>query len=194
MGTEKAAVHFNHKGEIVEEPVETQQLECENTVDFCATAVVPDGFTFNSAGFSNFSVDVSQLKCLLETVAEPVEIPNPCRGNPLQCSVFLESVHLVGCLKVNVSALNVIANKSLFPNQGSPLNFYTTVCVDQIIGYTCGQESCVDDCYSFGGATFFTPTVITDVCGRQIVSVRGFLVINFTGCSGTDCEGQKSNE
>lgn len=182
MGTEEGAVYFNHKGEIVEEPIDIQQLECQNTVDFCATAVVPDGFTFDFAGFSNFSVDVTQLKCLLVPVEESVELPNPCRGNPLQCSVILESVHLVGCLKVYLSAINMVANQSLFPNQGAPLNFYTNVCVDQIIGYTCGQETCIEDCYSFGGANLFIPTIMTDACGRQIVTVSGYLVINFAGC------------
>lgn len=178
---EEKAYYFNEQWEMVDEPVSIQQLECDTVIEFCATAIVPDGFTFVFTTFDAFCVDFSDLSCVLETVEEEVEIPNPC-GATLVCPVFIEAVRAVGCVRIHINANMLQADTSIGGFGECNLSFNTTVCVNQVIGFVCNQGECAEDCFVFAGAVIFSPTILIDPCGRQVVSARGNITINFNGC------------
>lgn len=170
-------IYFNNKGEIIDPPEQVQQEGCTNVIEFCADAIVPEGFRFNFDYFRShsFCTDVSNLACVLEPVQVNASIENPC-GGELTCPVLIDSVRAVGCVRFHVNLGQLVPNQEGY-DFGNPctLCFDKTVCVNQVIGYTCTQETCAEDCFSFNYAflSFDSNDQLVDACGRQIVVLRG---------------------
>ncbi|RSD28436.1 hypothetical protein [Mesobacillus subterraneus] len=178
---ERSLIYFNSKGEIIEIPIQMQQENRGILIEFCAEAIVPEGFTFQHDGFANFSfcTDVSELGCMAENVEGEATFPNLC-GRELTCPVSVNAVRAVGCIRCHVNLGRLIPNVAGF-NFGSDhtLCFNKIVCVNQIIGYTCSQATCGENCFQFedGFVSINPADQITSACGRQIVVIRGGLRI-----------------
>lgn len=181
-------IYFNNNGEIIEPPSRIQQEGCNTVITFCAEEIVPDGFTFQSDGVDSFSFcsDVSELSCILEREEVEVTVPNPC-GGELTCPVSIYAVRVVGCVRFHVNLGQLVPNqRGIDFNFGCncTLCFDQTVCVNQVIGYVCDEDTCAEDCFSFESAfvSIDSRDQITDACGRQIVVITGGLELVFEGC------------
>lgn len=187
MANNETTIYFNNKGEIIDPPVQAEQVvPCDNVIEFCVEAIVPDGFTFDVEGFNNFSFcsDVSGLACVLESVGVDASINNPC-GGTLTCPVVIDAVRAVGCVRFHVNIGELVPNQEgINFGNSCTLCFDKTVCVNQVIGYTCTQDTCIEDCFTFNFAfvSFSSSEQLVDACGRQIVVIRGGLGVSFAGC------------
>ncbi|MBT2684720.1 hypothetical protein [Bacillus sp. ISL-37] len=184
--SETKMIYFNSAGKVIDEPVRLQQEGCDNQIEFCKTVTVPDGFTFEFDGFDNFSLcsDASDLACMLENVEVDATIANPC-GGELTCPVILDAVRAIGCVRVHVNVGRLVPiQPALNFNFGCDctLCFDQTVCVNQVIGYTCDRDNCAEDCFRFGGGFVGVIFGEIDQCGRQTVTVVGGIDISFAGC------------
>ncbi|HAQ08458.1 MAG TPA: hypothetical protein DCR24_13410 [Bacillus bacterium] len=184
MSSKNDRFYFNDKGEMIDPPVDVQQEGCDNFIGLCATAVVPDGYTFLFNPFRDFRActDVSELNCVLSREETEATIPNLC-GGELTCPVTIDAVRLVGCVRV-LANLGDLRPKQSGPSTPFPcqLCFAETACVNQVIGYTCAEDACAEDCFVIPFGELFVPTVTTDGCGRQIVSTVIRLFVQFAGC------------
>ena len=174
-------VFYNKKGEKVEPfEIKKKEGECKNTIDFCCIADVPDGFTLDIK-FLDLCVDISDLKCCLETKTVETTVNNPCDGE-LTCLVDIQAVRLVGCVRVTASTgpLKAIKNPFIFEDNCA-ISCDTTVCVDQILDFTCDQIPPCDPCYEVVAVgAVFVPFI--DECGREAVKVEGEMFLDFIGC------------
>ena len=180
-------VCYNNKGEKVESvEIETKQEECQNFIDFCCIADVPEGFTLDplvNPNLTDFCVDLSALKCCLETKTVETRVENPCEVRDLNCLVDIQAVRLVGCIRVTANIGPLIPNQPPFAGRTTncTANCNTTVCVDQILNFTCDQIPPCDPCYEvrFTSASFGQ---FIDECGREAVRIAGQVVLDFVGC------------
>lgn len=185
MMTENITIYFNDKGEVTDQPIQLQQEGCDGIIDFCGVSTVPDGFTFEFS-LQSFSlcVDASDLVCMLENKEVEATISNPC-GGQLTCPVTIDAVRALGCVKVHINVGRLVPIQPFGPGLNFGCNctlcFDQIVCVNQVIGYICGLESCVEDCYRFGGGSIFL-NFGTDECGRQTVIINGRFSITLAGC------------
>ncbi len=176
--SEQVFIYFDIEGKRVSEPYHKPKGGCKNTIKFCATSIVPDGFIFkpDKKDFKfSFCQDISELKCVPETVKVETTVVSPC-DETLKCPVSLQAVRAVGCVRFYVNLEKLVPKKpglSLATSGHCSLSFYETVCVNQIIGYRCLQEPIKEDCFDVYLAAIGAPKIITDPCGRQIVSIEG---------------------
>ncbi|TDL31116.1 hypothetical protein E2R51_15100 [Jeotgalibacillus sp. S-D1] len=178
-------IYFNSEGKRVEDLGIQQQEACLETISYCTSAIVPDGFTFSFTSFDNFTAcsDLSQLVCMLEDEEVEATVEDPC-GGTLTCPITLNAVRLVGTARfhINVGDLTPIEGGLQLGDLPCTLSSDTAVSVNQVIRTICQRDICQDKCFRTIGAFAFAPQVTTDACGRQIVTVRGGLFIGFTGC------------
>ncbi|MEG9298230.1 hypothetical protein V6B33_17340 [Mangrovibacillus sp. Mu-81] len=165
--------------------LDIQQEVCDRTIEYCATAIVPDGFTFRFTTFDNFSAcsDISELVCALEEQEAEGTVENPC-GGTLTCPVLIDAVRLIGTARfhINVGDLTPIEAGTRIGQRTCTLCSDVAVPVNQVIQSVCQTDTCQETCFDTIGGFAFAPQVITDACGRQIVTVRGGLFIGFNGC------------
>ncbi|OIU70506.1 hypothetical protein [Rossellomorea aquimaris] len=162
-----------------------EEESCSRTIEYCATAIVPDGFTFRFTTFDNFSAcsDLSELVCALEEQEAEGTVENPC-GGTLTCPVTIDAVRLIGTARFHINAGDLIPIKAglRLGQRTCTLASDVAVPVNQVIQTICQTENCQESCFDTIGAFAFAPQVITDACGRQIVTVRGGLFLRFLGC------------
>ncbi|MHA7138564.1 DUF3344 domain-containing protein [Rossellomorea arthrocnemi] len=146
---------------------------CDNTVDFCTDILVPAPFNF--LGESNSAaIDVSCLRCCLETCETTGEVPEPCGGSH-SCPVEINGVRALGCVNVyvNVSAIN--------PDNQQSVGFCgrTTVCVDNVLCYRCmtDPDPCDDQFFHRSTVAITSTSTTTSSCGNTMVSVRGIITL-----------------
>ncbi|WP_201715645.1 hypothetical protein [Rossellomorea arthrocnemi] len=177
-------VYYDADGKMVDN-LDIQQESCDRTIDYCATAVVPDGFTFRFTTFDSFTAcsDLSELVCTLEKQEAEGTVENPC-GGTLTCPVEIDAVRLIGTARfhINVGDLTPIEGGLQIGDIPCTLASDVSVPVNQVIETICQTEDCQRSCFDTVGAFAFAPQVITDACGRQIVTVRGGLFIRYIGC------------
>lgn len=178
----KEVVYFNAEGQMVD-GIDIEQQTCSGTIEFCASTIVPDGFTFEFTGFNNISIctDESDLVCATRTEEVLGTAPNPC-GGTISCPIPIEAIRILGSLRLYINIGALTPNTPGF-HFGPPcrLCLDETISVNQTLGYTCPQ-GCIEDCVDTAGIGIFRPTVILDDCGRQIVTLRGIFFLTFLGC------------
>ncbi|MCM3618550.1 hypothetical protein M3936_13250 [Sutcliffiella horikoshii] len=178
------AVYFNAKGEMVDRQDILQQEGCNLELEYCASAIVPDGFTFRFENFDSFKAcsDISDLVCVLKLEELEGTVTDPS-GRVIPCPLLVDAVHLIGNAKFHINVGELIPD---FPGTrfGPPcrLTMDAVPAVNQVISYTCPQESCVERCFDTVGSFAIAPRITTDNCGRQVVTVRGGLFLRFLGC------------
>ncbi len=176
--------YFDAEGNRIDH-FDTEQVACLQTIDYCTSAIVPDGFTFRFTSFDNFTAcsDLSELVCMLEEEEVEGTVEDPC-GGTLSCPVLLDAVRLVGTARFHINAGNLtpIEGGLQLGQRPCTLSSDTAVSVNQVIRTICQTDSCQEKCFDTIGAFAFAPQVTTDACGRQIVTVRGGLFIGFNGC------------
>ncbi len=176
---------INGKGEKIdpdEFKIETQQ-GCDNSINFCCTAVVPDGFVLDFETLTS-CVDFSDLSCCLEARETTCNVPNPCNGT-LTCPVEIQAVRLVGCARLYACSgpVSPVSGACSQTPGSCTINCETTTCVNQILAFTCGKTPPCEPCFEPIGSAFRF-TLATDQCGRQILMVQGAASVRFIGC---DC-------
>lgn len=183
MMENKNVVYYNAEGQMVEE-MELQQEGCNLRLEYCASAIVPDGFTFQFMNFDSFKAcsDISDLVCVLKLE----ELEGTCTdssGRTSPCPVLVDAVRLIGNAKFHINVGELIPD---FPGFrfGPPCELTMDVVqsVNQVISYTCPQDSCLERCFDTVGSFAFAPQITTDNCGRQVVTIRGGLFLRFVGC------------
>ncbi|MEW9502478.1 hypothetical protein [Jeotgalibacillus marinus] len=179
----ECTVFYNNKGEKVKPfEIDIRQDECQNFIDFCCIADVPDGFTLETIDpvLTDICPDFSALKCCLETQKIETTVNSPC-DEELTCLVDLQAVRLVGCVRITANTGPLIPNQTPFLENNCTVNCGTTVCVDQILAFTCDQTPPCVPCYKvIALAAFFVPFI--DECGREAVRVDGRIFLDFIGC------------
>ncbi|WP_098437767.1 hypothetical protein [Bacillus sp. es.034] len=177
-------IYYDSEGKTVDK-LDIEQESCIRTITYCATAVVPDGFTFRFTTFDSFTAcsDLSALVCTLEKQEAEGTVENPC-GGTLTCPIEVDAVRLIGTARfhINVGDLKPIEGGLKIGEIPCTLASDVSVPVNQVIQTICKTDMCQEDCIDTIGAFAFAPQVITDACGRQIVTVRGGLFIRFLGC------------
>ncbi|WP_223702206.1 hypothetical protein [Sutcliffiella deserti] len=182
MKNNKEVVYFNAEGQMVDR-IDVEQQTCSGTIEFCASTIVPDGFTFEFSGFDSLSVcvDESDLSCATRIEEVMGTAPNPC-GGTITCQFNIEAIRILGTVRLFINIGDLIPNTPGF-RFGPPckLGLGQDVSVNQVLGYMCPQ-GCIDDCVDTAGIGVFRPTVTIDDCGRQVVTLRGTLFLTFLGC------------
>ncbi|TYS58597.1 hypothetical protein FZC74_12390 [Sutcliffiella horikoshii] len=179
----KDVIYFNADGEIVDQLEEN--LPLGTSISFCASAIVPDGFTFEFSGFdSSICSDLSELFCVVRPEEVQGTAPNPC-GGTITCQLFVNAVRLVGTARFQVNIGNLIPNTPGTPLGPGPcrLGMETTVFVNEVFSYSSLGETCREKCFRNEGAFASLPTITTDECGRQIVTFFGGIFLGFDGCN-----------
>lgn len=153
----------------------SSQNPCDRLVPFCGSVRVPTGFRLFpilSPVVNLFTFDTSCLRCVIEphTVTVP-PIPNPCPGQPpiTCCTATLNRVRIVGDIKFFA---NVGIITSCCFNGIATLCCSDTVCVDNIIGYTCSCDTHFDMC-DVRLKNVCVSNVDTDRCGNKTLTIRG---------------------
>ncbi|NDI33853.1 hypothetical protein [Chengkuizengella sediminis] len=182
--TNEYKLFYNSEGEKVDPfEIEIREDECQNFIDFCCIANVPDGFfkpDFTDPTLEDFCIDISELKCCLETQKVEATVNNPCNGE-LTCLTEIQAVRLVGCVRITANTGPILPIQSPFAVDSCTVNCSTTVCVDQILDFTCNQTPPCIPCYEIEAAgAIFAP--LTDACGREVVRVQGRIFLKFVGC------------
>ncbi len=178
----KDLIFFNADGERVE--LLEENLQFLTPISFCASAIVPDGFTFDFSGFdSSVCSDLSELFCSVRPEEVQGTAPNPC-GGTITCKLVVNAVRLTGTARFQVNIGNLTPNTPGTSLGDGPckLGMEATVFVNELLSYSCREETCLEKCFTSVGAFAGLPSVTTDGCGRQIVTFFGGTIVGFDGC------------
>lgn len=153
--------------------------DCENTINFCCTLVVPPNFTFSCGNATG--LDTSCLQCVLEPCTVDAIVPNPCnpQGPTLSCPIEINAVIAVGCITFYASA------HFINTQNGSEADFCCkgTVCVDNVICHVCADDPnpCEEGFFDQTSASFSTATPVLDRKGNPITTCSGDTIWELEG-------------
>lgn len=173
-----------------EEKKDSQQMkvtkldeECDETIEFCCTTTVPEGFKINDVNCVNICADFSELDCTLENREEKVWVDDPCDDGQIECPIVIQAVRLVGCARFLANVGPLEANLGVNEN-GCTVCCVTAVGVNQVIAFVCDETPPCSECFIIKNITLKKVTCDEDDCGRQVVTVMARAFVEFTGC---DC-------
>lgn len=180
-----------------------ESLDCNRTVSFCATSLLPKGWDLLQVGpgiFVGGYTYVCDLKCSVQPCIFKTEItnlPNPCGPDapPLNCmaEVVLNRFFLIGNIDVLINV--AVTPTTLCPGVTTECGFGD----NSLVSYVCREicipvnnlicVSCSCDCDAAFPDGFIdsctidsiTAGVVTSSCGDQTVSLSGS--ITFKMCS-----------
>lgn len=179
----KDTIYFNEEGQLVDF-LDIEQEACNRIIEFCASVIVPDGFTYEFTNFDSFSIcsDLSNLVCVERLEEVQGTAPNPC-GGTITCQFFLNAVRVIGTARFLLNIGDLTPDTPGI-HLGPPcrLCLDETLAVNQLLGYRCPDEDCPEDCIRTIGAGVTRPSILVDGCGRQIVSVSGRLFLAIPAC------------
>lgn len=151
---------------------------CNAQITVCCDILVPASFQIPTLAdvfeAVNVALDESGLTCCVEDCNASVTIPNPCNGQPMNCTVTLQRVRVVGCLQMAVSAFPV-TTRSCAPCNAAAVSTTLAVPVDETACFLCPGMSLECACAPpFIGSCSLegVQVVTTPSCLNHVVSLH----------------------
>jgi hypothetical protein len=153
-------------------------VECDNTVEFCCSVVVPEGFEVIQNAMVSVGLDTSCLECVVDQCTTVGTVTNPCDSqDTFTCDVDLDVIKAIGCIRLYVALPIMNATN----NTTTSVCCSSNVCVNNKLCVACEEDN--QACPDFDTGTTVVVDSVDDItpnqddCGETIVQISGTITL-----------------